>query len=267
MREGLKLIRRLGSTAPISKILKSETTPGPSVNTDEEWEAWMVGQAHTEFHPMGTCAMLPLAQGGVVNAKLQVYGLGAAIYILHNTKETNIVIYLLLANVRVADASVYPFEFSSHVSTLSLPCHCVASHGTSFCSLALQPMVWRNRPHKSSVPSITVSPRHQILYLNPRIIQLIHRRTVRLRPRTMSLCASYPFLRLHGLSLHSYNIKPTFHARFADRHQYHNLLFPTPFLFLSHPDVLCSAVVISMGAPLYGTLDRNSNAKVPFTSR
>jgi len=94
MREGLKLIRRLGSTAPISNLLKSETSPGPSVNTDEEWEAWMVGQAHTEFHPMGTCAMLPLAQGGVVNAKLQVYG---------------------LANVRVADASVYPFEFSSHL--------------------------------------------------------------------------------------------------------------------------------------------------------
>lgn len=39
--------------------------------------------------------MLPLDQGGVVDANLKVYG---------------------LANVRVADSSVFPLSFAAHVS-------------------------------------------------------------------------------------------------------------------------------------------------------
>ncbi|KAK7060181.1 hypothetical protein VNI00_000946 [Paramarasmius palmivorus] len=94
MREGLKMARRLGQAAPISGFLGKETSPGDGVNSDDEWNTWLRGAVGTEYHPTGSCAMLPKAQGGVVNAKLQVYG---------------------LANVRVADASVYPFEFSSHL--------------------------------------------------------------------------------------------------------------------------------------------------------
>ncbi|ESK93764.1 gmc oxidoreductase [Moniliophthora roreri MCA 2997] len=94
MREGMKMARRLGQTEPISGFLGKETSPGDGVNSDEEWNNWLRGAVGTEYHPTGSCAMLSKAQGGVVNAKLQVYG---------------------LANVRVADASVYPFEFSSHL--------------------------------------------------------------------------------------------------------------------------------------------------------
>jgi len=94
MREGLKLARTLGSVPPICNYLGTETSPGSSVSTDEEWDEWLIKQVGTEYHPTGTCAMLPESLGGVVNAKLQVYG---------------------LANVRVADASVYPLQFSSHL--------------------------------------------------------------------------------------------------------------------------------------------------------
>lgn len=46
--------------------------------------------------------MLPLEQGGVVDTNLRVYG---------------------LANVRVADSSVYPMQFASHVCVLLFARH------------------------------------------------------------------------------------------------------------------------------------------------
>lgn len=76
LREGLKLARKIGQTAPLSSLLGTETIPGSSVNTDAEWETWLKGVVGTEYHPTGSCSMLPKAQGGVVDANLKVYGLG-----------------------------------------------------------------------------------------------------------------------------------------------------------------------------------------------
>lgn len=94
MREGIKLVRALKDTPPFNASLGDETLPGPSVVTDQDIEAWLVNQASTQYHPISSCAMLPRSKGGVVDAKLKVYGLG---------------------NVRVVDSSIYPFEFASHV--------------------------------------------------------------------------------------------------------------------------------------------------------
>ncbi|KAJ5669001.1 Glucose-methanol-choline oxidoreductase [Penicillium macrosclerotiorum] len=94
LREGLKLARRLGETSPMSSNLTGETSPGSSVQTDEEWLDWLLAEASTEFHPSSSCAMLPRDQGGVVDANLRVYG---------------------LSNVRVADASVIPIALSTHL--------------------------------------------------------------------------------------------------------------------------------------------------------
>jgi len=94
MREGIKLVRALKQTPPFNNSLGNETFPGPTVGTDQELETWLINQASTQYHPISSCAMLPRSQGGVVNAKLQVYG---------------------LANVRVVDSSVFPFEFAAHV--------------------------------------------------------------------------------------------------------------------------------------------------------
>ena len=98
LREGLKLARTIGGTAPLNAATGTEISPGSSVQTDDEWDAWLAGQIGTEFHPSSSCAMLPREQGGVVDENLKVYG---------------------LANVRVADASVFPFDFSAHVSAFS----------------------------------------------------------------------------------------------------------------------------------------------------
>ncbi|KAJ3990940.1 GMC oxidoreductase-domain-containing protein, partial [Lentinula boryana] len=71
-----------------------ETTPGSSISTDDEWNTWFKSTVGTEYHPTGTCAIFPLELGGVVSPSLLVYG---------------------TSNVRVADASVYPFDLSSHL--------------------------------------------------------------------------------------------------------------------------------------------------------
>ena len=94
LREGLKLARRLGQTAPLSDVLLSEKEPGSAVKSDDQWEDWLRENAATEYHPSSSCAMLPEDKGGVVDAKLRVHG---------------------LSNVRVADASVPPISFSAHL--------------------------------------------------------------------------------------------------------------------------------------------------------
>ncbi|KAJ5164927.1 Glucose-methanol-choline oxidoreductase [Penicillium coprophilum] len=92
--EGIKMARKVGETSPMSKSLTNETSPGTTVQSDEDWIEWLRKNAGTEFHPSSSCAMLPEKQGGVVDAKLRVYG---------------------LANVRVADASVIPISLSTHL--------------------------------------------------------------------------------------------------------------------------------------------------------
>lgn len=74
MRQGVKFVRTVG--AAYGATFGTEIAPGPTVQTDQQIEDWLVSTASTQFHPTGSCAMLPQAQGGVVNAKLQVYGLG-----------------------------------------------------------------------------------------------------------------------------------------------------------------------------------------------
>ncbi|KAJ5301571.1 hypothetical protein N7508_006434 [Penicillium antarcticum] len=92
--QGLKLARQLGQTSPLSGSLTNETSPGISIQSDADWTDWIRNKASTEFHPSSSCAMLPREKGGVVDAKLRVYG---------------------LSNVRVADASVPPIALSTHL--------------------------------------------------------------------------------------------------------------------------------------------------------
>ncbi|KAF9035618.1 GMC oxidoreductase-domain-containing protein [Panaeolus papilionaceus] len=74
MRQGLKLVRKIGEA--FGDTLGAEVWPGPRVQTDQDWENWLIfDSAGTQYHPMGSAAMMPRNKGGVVNAKLNVYGL------------------------------------------------------------------------------------------------------------------------------------------------------------------------------------------------
>lgn len=41
LREGLKLARKLGNTAPLSSAIGDEVTPGSSVQSDDDWDKWL----------------------------------------------------------------------------------------------------------------------------------------------------------------------------------------------------------------------------------
>lgn len=99
LRYGVKLARKIGATNPLKGVLGDEVNPGPAVATDDQIDAYVANGITTEFHPANTLAMLPLNQGGVVDAKLKIYG---------------------VQNVRAVDASIFPVQFAAHVS--SLPC-------------------------------------------------------------------------------------------------------------------------------------------------
>ncbi|KAJ2928241.1 hypothetical protein H1R20_g8865, partial [Candolleomyces eurysporus] len=94
LRQALKKVRSFSQISPLKELLGEETRPGPSVQTDEDWENYARNNVNTEFHPGCTCAMLPKNKGGVVDASLKVYG---------------------TSNVRVIDGSVFPLSMSAHL--------------------------------------------------------------------------------------------------------------------------------------------------------
>jgi choline dehydrogenase len=82
MVDGLKLARRIAAAAPLREHIVDEYFPGPSVQTDEDWLAFVRQNGETVFHPTSTCAL-----GAVVDERLRVKG---------------------VAGLRVIDASVIP---------------------------------------------------------------------------------------------------------------------------------------------------------------
>jgi len=92
--QGLRLARQIANTPPLSSAVVTEIAPGAGVQSDEEWQQWLVYQIGTEYHPSSGCSQLPLDLGGVVDANMRVYG---------------------LSNVRVTDSSIYPFAFAAHL--------------------------------------------------------------------------------------------------------------------------------------------------------
>jgi len=138
MRQAVRLARKIAATAPLTDVLGEEVSPGPGVTSDEAIDEFVANGFTTEFHPANTLAMLPRSQGGVVDAKLKVYG---------------------LKNVRAVDASIFPIQFSAHVSPclpFRLGVGLVLKLVTYRCNG--QSTLWLSTLQRSSVPSITASP-------------------------------------------------------------------------------------------------------------
>lgn len=93
------------------------------MRTDEELEDWLRNQTTSQYHPIGTCAMMPKELGGVVDAKLRVYGLGTPKFYC---QYHQLIIFLCIDNVRVIDSSVFPFSLATHVRLLL----CLIMHRT-----------------------------------------------------------------------------------------------------------------------------------------
>ncbi|KAF4632424.1 hypothetical protein G7Y89_g5696 [Cudoniella acicularis] len=96
-----KFLRKIANTAPLSQAWSVEYEPGLDVvgngtDADAQWRDYAINNTLTIYHPVGTCAMLPRSQHGVVDSSLTVYG---------------------TQNVRVVDASVIPILVSAHIQT------------------------------------------------------------------------------------------------------------------------------------------------------
>jgi choline dehydrogenase len=60
----------------IQKLGPVEVTPGANVTSDKDLLAWISDAlGPTAFHPVGTCAKMPLELGGVVDKDLRVHGI------------------------------------------------------------------------------------------------------------------------------------------------------------------------------------------------
>jgi choline dehydrogenase-like flavoprotein len=76
----------------------AETEPWPAVQTEAQFRDFAVKTVNSFYHPIGTCAMLPKKDGGVVDSNLIVYG---------------------TTNLRVVDASIIPIQMSGQRCTVS----------------------------------------------------------------------------------------------------------------------------------------------------
>ncbi|HYR34265.1 MAG TPA: GMC family oxidoreductase N-terminal domain-containing protein [Burkholderiales bacterium] len=90
MVDGLKIVRRIVRAKPLSDYVAGEELPGPKVQTDDEWLAFVREYGETVFHPTSTCSM-----GAVVDPSLKVLG---------------------VQGLRVVDASVMPAVPSGNIN-------------------------------------------------------------------------------------------------------------------------------------------------------
>lgn len=94
MVDGLKLLRRIVNTPPLSGYVAEEKYPGPRVQSDEDWLEFCREAGETVFHPTSTCRM-GVDAGSVVDERLRVRG---------------------LEGLRVIDASVMPSVPSGNIN-------------------------------------------------------------------------------------------------------------------------------------------------------
>jgi choline dehydrogenase len=93
MIRSMKLARRIVGRPALSHFVDHEISPGPSVQSDEDWLQFARANGQTIYHPIGTCRM-GLDDSAVVDLRLKVRG---------------------LAGLRVVDASVMPKMVSGNV--------------------------------------------------------------------------------------------------------------------------------------------------------
>lgn len=93
MVKAAKHARKIMEQPQYKKVILNEHYPGPSVQSDAEWLVSVKNRVRTEYHPLGTCAMMPKSQAGVVDPQLKVYG---------------------TQNLRIVDASVIPIQIGAH---------------------------------------------------------------------------------------------------------------------------------------------------------
>jgi len=98
LREGFKRARDVAYQKAMERYRGAETSPGESVKSDTEIDAWIRKTVITAHHPCGTCAM-GIGPDSVLDPELRVRG---------------------VERLRVVDASVMPDLVSAHINACVL---------------------------------------------------------------------------------------------------------------------------------------------------
>lgn len=72
--EGLRLTRKIANTHPLASMTTRQDHPAAELTSDAELKEYIRANAALNQHPVGTAAMVPKEDGGVVDSKLKVYG-------------------------------------------------------------------------------------------------------------------------------------------------------------------------------------------------
>ncbi|KAI9884234.1 MAG: hypothetical protein M1823_003983 [Watsoniomyces obsoletus] len=94
--EALKFNRRILATPQMQELRPAQFVPPIEADDDALMQVVKTG-IRTEYHPSGTCAMMPVELGGVVDPSLRVYG---------------------TRNLRVADAGIFPLIPAAHLMSV-----------------------------------------------------------------------------------------------------------------------------------------------------
>jgi len=73
---GIRMARGFTKQPSLAPYVAEEIVPGPSVNTDKEFEEAIRLNGLSNLHPVGTCRMGPEASDTVVDPRLRVHGIG-----------------------------------------------------------------------------------------------------------------------------------------------------------------------------------------------
>jgi choline dehydrogenase-like flavoprotein len=100
LRFGLREARRIIAMPALARYAGTELSPGPSVASDDQLEAFIRANVATTYHPVGTCKMGPRHDPmAVVDSRLRVYG---------------------VEGLRIADASIMPNIIGGNTSAASM---------------------------------------------------------------------------------------------------------------------------------------------------
>lgn len=89
-----KWARSVFKQKPLVDIIDHEISPGENITTNAQITSYVRGALATQWHPMGTCSMMPREEGGVVDKNLYVYG---------------------VKGLRIVDTSIIPIAPATHL--------------------------------------------------------------------------------------------------------------------------------------------------------
>ncbi|KAK7445488.1 hypothetical protein VKT23_014905 [Stygiomarasmius scandens] len=95
--DNVKFIQTIGRQAPFSNLIARQTHPSPDQQSDEQLLEWIRSTASSGGHLIGSNAMAPRENQGVVDSSLKVYG---------------------TTNLRVIDASIFPLPIGHTQATV-----------------------------------------------------------------------------------------------------------------------------------------------------